>query len=679
VRDAFPMPDIKGTVRAADLMQTHNLCPEISGRSRALFAVLLVAVMLVVFWQTTSHEFVNYDDQAYVSGNSHVQQGLTQQSVAWAFTTLQLSNWHPVTWLSYMLDFEIYGLSPFGYHLTNLCFHLANTLLLLYLLYRLTGDYWQSLFAAALFGLHPLHVESVAWIAERKDLLSAFFLFVTLIVYGRYAKQPRPLPYLLALALYALGLMAKPMLVTLPFLLLLWDYWPLGRWACRGKPAGSDSKGAPGSCPGASPLRLVTEKIPFFALSLASCVVTYYAQQRGGAVASTDEVPLIFRLANALQSYLGYLTSMVWPHNLAVIYPLPATLTAMRGAMAGVVLAGASLLLCRCARRHPFLLTGWLWYLGTLVPVIGLVQVGQQAMADRYTYLPLIGPFIMVSWGVPALAKRLPHPRAVVGISAGLALAALTVCSWVQSGYWKDSVALFERATRAVSDNHIAYRLLGNALAKRGRFSEAEGCFRESLRIRPGDERAHIEWALALAEQKRDGEAMSHYRAALQLNPASAKAHYNLGIMLAGQGRGAEAIGHYLAALRIEPGREDTLANLGAAYAAAGNLGEAVRCYREALRADPGNAELLYDLGSALAMEGDFAEGIDWLNRALVVRPAFAEAHYTLAIALTRRGEAAEGIRHFTEALRINPGFQEARQGLAVALKRETTLPAPRR
>jgi protein O-mannosyl-transferase len=627
-----------------------------SPRARALFAALLAAVVFVVYWQTAHYAFLNYDDPAYVTENPHVTAGLTRQGVIWAFTTFHVSNWHPVTWLSHMLDAEMYGLNPTGHHLTNVGFHLANTLLL-YLLFRTTGNYWRSLFVAALFGLHPLHVESVAWIAERKDLLSTFFLFVTLILYGRYVNRPRPVTYLLAVAAYALGLMAKPMLVTLPFLLLVWDYWPLGRWD------------------GSSLRRLVTEKIPFFALSLASCVVTYHAQSRGGAVVATQAASVSFRVVNALESYVRYMALTIWPRDLAVIYPLPRTLAIMPGVAAGLVLLGVSVLLCLLARRHPYLLTGWLWYLGTLVPVIGLVQVGQQAMADRYTYVPSIGLFIMAAWGVPLLVGRAPYRRLMLSISAGGALAALTVCTWVQLGYWKDGITLFGHATKAVADNHIAYRLLGNALAQQGRFNEAEQSFQESLRIRPDDESTHTEWGAALAQQRKAGAAIDHFTAALRINPDSAKAHYNLGVMFAEQGRVPEAIGHYLATLRIEPGREDILTNLGAAYAAAGNLGEAVRYYREALRADPGNAELLYNLGSALAMEGNLGEGITCLNRALAIRPAFAEAHYTLAVALVKKGEVAEGISHFTEALRINPGFDEARQGLATALKRKAGEP----
>ena len=569
--------------------KSHNILGTNSLNMRTIVLLVLMAVVSLVYWQSMHHEFINYDDRLYVTENPHIKAGLTYDRIIWAFKTVQVSNWHPMTWLSHMLDYELYGLNPKGHHLTNVIFHIANTLLLLYLLYYTTQKYWQSMFVAALFALHPLHVESVAWVAERKDVLSTVFAFGTLILYTKYAKGRRPLYYVIALTLYALGLMSKPMLVTLPFLMLLWDFWPLGRLRFKlpghspglpGKvisfhivPLGPAYKAglaehvpaktkptenhAPDMEKGFSSStwsRLVGEKIPFFALSLASCIVTYIAQNKGGAVANVQFVPFLFRIVNALLSYVRYISNMIWPHNLAIIYPMPPTLTIVQGLTAGFVLVGISYLVYRLAYHHPFLSVGWLWYLGTLVPVIGLVQVGNQAMADRYTYIPLIGLFIMISWGVPTLAKNFRHRRVLLPVGAGLALAALTICTWVQLGYWKNGVTLFSHTIEAVTDNYIAYKILGNALGEQGEFAEAERSFQEALRIHPDDEDTHTDWGVVLGKQNKIGEAIDHFNAALQINPDCADAHYNLGVALVRAGRLDEGIRHFSEALRVNPG-----------------------------------------------------------------------------------------------------------------------------
>lgn len=649
-------------------MQVSKYDKGVSATTRAVLALLLVIVIFIVFSQAIHHEFINYDDQAYVTDNSHVKEGLSYRNFVWAFTAFEVSNWHPVTWLSHMLDYEMYGMNPMGHHLTNLILHLANALLLLYLLYKSTGKYWQSLFIAALFGLHPLHVESVAWIAERKDLLSTFLFFMTLIIYGEYVKKPRTPTYLLMLMTYGVGLMAKPMLVTLPLVMLLWDFWPLGRLITQREHRHCPEKIHEG-CSSTPPLRLLVEKIPFFLLSLTSCIVTYYAQQRGGAVAAIHGTPPTFRVINALQSYVGYMEKMVWPHDLAVIYPLPPTLTLAWGGVAGLVLLLVSWLVWRQARNYPYLPVGWLWYLCTLVPVIGLIQVGQQAMADRYTYIPLTGLFIMISWGVADLSRKLHYRHEVLAASAVSVLGVLAVCTWIQLGYWKNSVTLFEHAVQAVPNNHIAFRMLGNALSRKGDMDGANRCFAESLRIMPDDDSTHIEWGSAATKERRIGEALYHYNEALRINPGSAIAHYDLGVLLADQGKFEEAIGHFLEALRIEPGRADLQAALGSAYLGEGKTGEAVACYHRALLLEPGSAELNHNLGLALAMQGNLDESIAYLARALEINPGFAEAHYNLGVALIKTGKIDEGIRHFSEALRINPALEAARKSLAAAQK----------
>lgn len=654
--------------------------PESKSRSfqklRILTVVLFVLVVTGVFWQSTNHDFINYDDPAYVTENNHVKSGLTYQGLKWAFSTLTASNWHPLTWLSHMLDCQLYGLTPMGHHLTNIILHILNTLLLFYLLHCATRDYWRSFFVAALFGLHPLHVESVAWVAERKDVLSTFFLLITLIFYDRYARQLRPLPYVLALVSFALGLMSKPMLVTLPFVMLLWDVWPLNRLKLQ-RSSGTD--GHSGTAIGnncissGSQLGLVREKIPFFVLSLVSCIITYRAQDQAGAVAAIHTLPLGFRAVNALLSYVRYIGKMFWPHHLAVIYPLPTTLTIAQGLAAGLALLVITYLACRLARRHAHLLVGWLWYIGTLVPVIGLVQVGKQAMADRYTYIPLIGLFIMISWGVPALLRSWPPLWVVLPAAACLFLSALTIATWVQIGYWKNGVTLFSHAAGAVADNSIAYRNLGNALAQRGDFADAERSFQEALRIYPDDEETHTQWGAALAKQKRIEDAIDQFMIALQINSNSADAHYNLGVMFAENRDTAQAIKHYVEALRIEPRREDAHLNLGSIYLGEGNLNQALYHYYQASSLDPYNAEIVYSLGLAYGMNGNLAESIRCFSAAVRIKPDFLEAHYNLGIAFVKAGNLDEGIHHFSEVLRMNPDFKEARRTLQAAIELKGT------
>jgi len=530
----------------------HNRITTISAHKKTLLIVFLVIVTVAVFWQSTDHEFLTYDDDLYVTDNLHVKTGLTYENTLWAFTTMEASNWHPVTWLSHILDCQIHGLNPKGHHLTNVLFHIANTLLLWYLLFSATRNYWQSMFVAALFALHPLHVESVAWIAERKDVLSTFFMFATLTLYTRYAKNPRPLLYILTLLLYASGLMSKPMLVTLPFVMLLWDFWPLGRLRLetrlKGNIAHSTFDGT------STPLRLILEKLPFFAFSLLSSVVTYYAQAHGGSVAGMQAVPLTFRVVNALVSYTKYIGNMLWPSNLAVLYPLPPTLTLVQGTISALILTGITLVVYRRARMNPFLLMGWLWYVGTLVPVIGLVQVGQQAMADRYTYIPLIGLFIMISWGVPALIHKWPDRRSVITAVALLALAGSALCTWIQLSYWKNDVTLFGRAVQVGKNDYIAQMNLGTAFFKTGNIEAAIKHYYNALPLRPENDKLYYNLGLALGVQGNLNESITYLTKAVIINPKFAEAQYNLGVALVRSGRLDEGIRHFSEALQADPG-----------------------------------------------------------------------------------------------------------------------------
>ena len=532
------------------MTETHLEIKTHSAHIKALLVVLLLVFTFTVFWQSTGHEFIVYDDGVYVRENLHVNTGLTYRNMLWAFTTIEASNWHPLTWWSHMLDCQIYGLNPKGHHLTNVLFHTANTLLLWYLLFSATRKYWQSLFVAALFALHPLHVESVAWIAERKDLLSTSFMFGTLILYTRYTKTPRPLLYILALVLYVFGLMSKPMLVTLPFVMLLWDFWPLGRLRLRA-PRKEGSMPDQTSTPNL--LNLIFEKLPFFALSLLSSIVTYYAQAHGASIAGAHAVSFTFRLVNALVSYAKYIQNMVWPAHLAVIYPLLGPPTWVQAAISGLILLGISLTIYRRARVNPFLMMGWLWYLGTLVPVIGLVQVGRQTMADRYTYIPLIGLFIMISWGIPALTGSLRYRRTIITAMALLVVIGSSVCTWIQLRYWKNDITLFSHAIQAVENNYVAHMNLGLAFFQRDNTEEAIRQYFKALSLRPNTDDLCFYLGLAFGVQGNLNESITFFTRAIEINPKFADAHYNLGVALARQGRLDEGIRHFTRALQIDP------------------------------------------------------------------------------------------------------------------------------
>jgi len=529
-------------------------------------SLLLVGTTLAVFWQVVHCDFTTYDDNQYVTENRRVQTGLTPQNVAWAFTSCEPSYWMPTIWLSFMLDFEIYGLNPSGYHLTNLFLHIANTLLLFLIFKRMTGAVWKSAFVAALFALHPLHVESVAWVAERKDVLSTLFWMLTLWTYLGYVERPAFSRYLLPILFFALGLMAKPMLVTVPFILLLLDYWPLERfqpdqWVSGNGTPNAISQNHPWQK--SSSLRLVLEKVPFFVLATITSVVTFFVQHNSGAAKSLELHPLKDRIANGLVSYASYIGKMIWPQNLAVFYPHPGSgLPLWQIVGATLLLAAVFILAIRAARRHPFILVGWLWYLGTLVPAIGLVQSGDQAMADRFTYVPLIGLFIIIAWGVPRLIKGWHYRRIVLISSSGALLLVLAICTTMQLRHWKNDITLFTHALKVTENNFLAHNNLGSAIASQGRYEEATTHFMEALRISPNHARAHYNLALALAKQGRLGEAIAHYSDALRLRPDYPEALNGLGVALARQGKLKDAIAHFNAALQVKPDYAPARGNL---------------------------------------------------------------------------------------------------------------------
>jgi tetratricopeptide (TPR) repeat protein len=639
-------------------------------RHGAYFYLFLLLATLAAYAQVFQHDFVNYDDPDYVTENVHVRAGLTWEGLRWAFTSGDDANWLPLTRISHLLDAQFFGLHSGFHHLTNVLLHALGTLLLFAFLRRATGALWRSALVAFLFALHPLHVESVAWISERKDVLSAFFWFATLWLYVRYVEKATLGRYLLVLAAFALGAMSKPMIVTLPFVLLLLDVWPLRR---------------------TPPTRLL-EKVPLFAISAASSLVTYFVQQRGGAVIPLDSLPFTTRVSNALVSYVAYLWQTLWPVGLAVFYPL-ADIPAWQVVAAAVALLGISFLVVRRLRTYPYLAVGWFWYLGTLVPVIGLVQVGTQSRADRYTYIPLVGIFIVIAWAAADLSRR----SALISACA-LACAACFALTLVQIGHWKNSQALFEHAIRVTSNNYVAYNGLGLALRHQDRLDDAGANYEQAIRIKSQFPDAHTNLADVLLLQGHPEEAIPHLMMALRIKPDSAEAHVNLGAALNKLGRHAESIAQYREALRLQPGDAVAHSGLGGSLADAGQTSEALQemfeavrlkpdyadghnrlgillgtlgrtddaivHFMEAVRLQPNDSEAHYNLGTAFGALGRLNEAMEQFNIALRLNPAYANAHLNLGKALANAGRMDEAIAQFAEAVRLDPNLTEAREAL---------------
>lgn len=583
-----------------------------------LYAALAVAVFLA-YLPVKTYDFINFDDPDYVTANAHVRQGVTPAGITWAFTSTDAANWFPLTRISHMLDVQIFGLDAGWHHLVNVLLHAIATLLLFAFLFRATSARWPSAMVALLFALHPLHVESVAWIAERKDVLAAVFWFLTLWAYVRYTEKPNATRYLLTLASFCLGLMSKPMLVTLPFVLLLLDLWPLRRRL------------------------LLREKIPFFALAAASSVITYLAQAGSGAV-GTLPVPIALRVQNALISYSIYIAKTFWPVNLAVFYPYSLNIPAWEALCAAAAILGISALTFLLLRTRPYLAVGWFWYLGTLVPVIGLVQVGAQARADRYTYLPMVGLSIMLVWGLSEVLKS--KVATATGVLACLACAVL--CEQ-QVRYWRNSETLFRHALDVTSGNYLAHHNLGVALAGDGRFPEAIAQYQAALQIEPDAANVQTDYGNALAKSGRMPEAIAHYRAALETLPDAPITHNDLANALAAiPGSMPEAIAEYQTALRLKPDYEEARNNLAQVQSHA--------------------AETEYNLGVDLARSGKPEAAIARFQEALRVKPDYVDAHNNLGVVLAGVGRVQEAIPHFETALRIDPNSFDAHVNLGIAL-----------
>jgi protein O-mannosyl-transferase len=697
--------------------------------SRARALVLLGLLLTIGTWlcyrSLSANGFISFDDSSYVIHNDHVNRGLTWSGIAWAFVSVHASNWHPLTWISHMLDCQMFGLDPAGHHLISLLFHTANSLLLFVFLERVTRALSRSFVVAALFAWHPLHVESVAWISERKDVLSTFFFLLMLLAYSRYAGSrrsnverpgpaaqdserstvdPRPSMgfYFLALALFALGLMSKPMLVTVPVLLVLLDFWPLKRLP--------NEAGRVRFTPA-----LLREKLPFVALSAASCVITFLAQHQGGAVSSLATVPLTLRLSNAVVSYTRYVVKMFWPANLSIIYPLPEAwppLVIAAGALLLVVvswLAFQSLRQIRAvAGGHApeipaYFGVGWLWFVVTLFPVIGIIQVGTQAIADRYMYIPSIGLFIMIVWGVAGLVNEgkniLPNvpsfawrPAAIFPATA--ALACLAVSTGREVDHWKTGETLFRRALEVDPDNYAAYDALGSAFAESGKLQEALNWYSKAAEMAPGYAQGRFNLGALLLQLGRNEEAVPHLRAAAALNPGSCEVQQSLGTALMNTGQKDEAIvclqravtsapsdsdaryalglallqssklleaaSEFQAVLELNPRHLEAHRNLGVALAQLGHIPEAANCFAAAVRLAPEDPGLRFNLGMASLDLAQPEQALRQFSEGVRLTPADPNQHYWLGVAAARLHRNEDALAHYREALRLRPDFPEA-------------------
>lgn len=610
----------------------------LSGRLRYSIAIVLIILPLLTYWQVQTHEFVYLDDDIYITQNKNIWAGLNAVAVRWAFSFDQVSYWHPLTWLSHMADCHLFGLAPGPHHFTSLLIHIANTLLLFLGLHRMTAALWRSFFVAALFALHPLNVESVAWVADRKNVLSTFFWMLTIWAYAGYAKKPGLRRYILFSLSMALGLLAKPMLVTLPFVLLLLDYWPLRRFRFGFQP--TDREVPPFSR--ASFLHLIYEKTPLFALSAASVTLSYISSQAMGFVIPTERVPYLLRIENALVSYVTYIQKMFLPLDLAVFYPFPDRVPSWQFLGAAIILVCITLVILHEKGRAPYLLVGWFWYLGTLVPVIGLVQQGLwPAFADRFAYVPLIGLFMIIAWGCADLGTRWRSSKAFLAPAGALVLVALMTTTWAQVGLWSNSVSLLERAVHVTEGNHLAHYNLGYTLSEQGKIAQAIPHFEEALRIMPDNAQFHNGFGAALVEKDLN-LALAHLSEALRLFPDYADAHNNMGLALSRQGRSARAYAHF----------------------------------QKAIELNPGESTFYYNLGNVQSAEEKFEEAISSYSQALQLRPDVDEnLHLNLGYALFRLGRLKEALKQYDEILQRNPGSYKARHNRDMVLKKMAERP----
>jgi tetratricopeptide (TPR) repeat protein len=634
------MPTAQGTLSSGATRQKH-LIP-------ALICLALAILTVITFWSLKDCGFINFDDNIYVYENASVQSGLNANSIKQAFSSelTKVGHWHPLTWLSLMLDHQIFGLNPSGYHLINLFFHVMNTLLLFLILRRMTKALWPSAFVAALFAIHPLHVESVAWIVERKDVLSTFFWMLTLGAYSYYVENRGFRRYALVLLFFVLGLMAKPMLITLPFVLLLLDYWPLQRFgeikpehkiqtevpklltSDKQKKKSKKKQSVKETLEVKKPADpeykwsliypLLWEKVPLFVLVILSSVVTYVAAQSAGAVHS-EAIPVDIRIGNAFVSYIAYIGKMIWPINLAVFYPYSKLLVPWQVLGSVFLFIVITLVVIWRAKRSPYLATGWLWYIGTLVPVIGIVQAGGQAMADRYTYIPLIGLFVIVAWGVPDLLKKWRYRKEILLALSALGILGLSIKTWTQVGYWRDSITLWNHTLKVTDNNSTAHNNRGLAYKDLGNYMQAIEDFSRAIEIKRG----------------------------------YAEAYNNRGNAYKGLGNYRQAIDDYDKAIEIKPDYAETYNNRGNAYCRLGNYRQSIEDFNRAIHIKPEFAEAYLNRGNAYNGLGNYKQAIDDYDRAIYVKTGFVQAYFNRGFIYLNQGDNVSGCRDARKACEL--------------------------
>lgn len=600
--------------------------------SLIIICLLLTFTICLVYFQVKNHQFINYDDQVYVQGNIHVITGLKFENIKWAFTSVYAGNWHPLTWISHMVDVDLFGLNPGMHHLTNVIFHILNSILLFIVLNMMTRALWRSAVVAVFFALHPLHVESVAWIAERKDVLSTFFWILTMLAYYRYVISRKISNYFLMIMFFVLGLMSKPMLVTLPFVLLLMDFWPLNRRELNFMTNETITASLWSEVNSRGIISLILEKTPLMIIALASCGVTFYAQSGAEAVTSLDQMSFAVRISNAINSYVIYLWKMVWPLDLAVFYPYPGQINLLMVLIHLLLIILITMVVIKYMRKFPYLATGWFWYLVTLVPVIGIVHVGSQSMADRYTYIPLIGIFIMISWGISRLFDRWHLKKIVFATITAIVIPILILCSWIQVSYWKNSFSLFEHALNVTENNYVPHRNL----------------------------------ALAYMNQGDYDNALLHCTEALELLPDYAEAYNNMGTILIKRGEISKAISIFNKAIQINQNDLYAYKYLGQIFINQGNNSEAIKILSKAIEIEPRDFSLYINMGVALTNLNRLNEAIYQYNKAIHIKPDSLEAHYNLAITLLSLGKKDEAIHQFNLVLGIDPGNTQAKNILSM-------------
>lgn len=667
----------------------------INNRSILYVCLILVILTLFAYWSIKSFDFVNYDDDKFVTHNIHVTTGLNADNIKWAFTSIYASNWIPLTWISFMFDSSLSDMNPAYFHLMNLLFHILNTVLLFIVFGKMTGSVWKSAAIAALFAIHPLHVESVAWISERKDVLSTFFMMLTVWAYIHYVEKPNYKRYALVLVLFACGLMSKPMLVTLPFILLLLDFWPLRRFSTLSEENKQNWKSSVNLL-----IRLIYEKLPLFLLSVGAVIVTIFAQKE--EIIIRQVIPMYLRIENAFVSYCSYMWMMIWPGSLAVLYPHPEYIPLWQISAAAALLILISGFAIHKAKKFPYFISGWLWYLGTLVPVIGLIQVGVQSMADRYTYIPLIGLFIILVWGICDLTYRLTYKKYILAGISAIAVILLIAVTISQLKYWKDTKALFSRALAVTNNNYVMHCNMGVLLAKQGNIQDAVFHYDTALKIKPNDADTNYNYANLLAAQGKLDKAIEHYIIAIKYTSEYAPAYNNLGIAYVRSANQEKAIEQFRKAIKINPNYKEAKNNLetalarqekikkvqaskshdnsvtlttvqgkmqaGMALFKKGDLNGAISNFREVLKIDPQNLNAHVSIGLALGYKQNFEEAIAHFRRAIEINPELFEVYNSLAVALTYTGKIEEAIFQLKKSIEINPGFAKAYNTLGVVL-----------